>query len=273
MVGKIRRLKQDTNADDAILLSNVESKIIWCNNAAEKLFRFLPKDIIGKTILEILNINSEQTNLFEQLADSGHWQREMLFIREEKVTRLGVSVNVVRDETGDPAAMVVIISPGSGKMVENNFDNNRSLSNILNTLTEGACIIDSDYNITYLNPALEKICGYPHGKCYQHFFGQTDVCRWCDRFEKRTEKAVEWKSSYTSQGRTYEFKDSLINDSFGRRRILRIFHDVTKHIRIAEEYMDYKQQVQEIVAEHKTQSEQSSKLLQEKLKGEVDNRS
>ena len=267
MVGRIRSWKQDANASDAILLGNTESRIIWCNDAAEKLFGFLPKDIIGKTIVEILNINPERTKaIFDQLADKGYWQGETLYTREGQVTRLNISIYVLQDETGDPTVMAAIISSGAERVFGKNFDKTPAFGSILDILAEGACIIDSEYNITYLNPALEKISGYPHSKCYQHFFGQTDVCPWCDRFEKRPEKAAEWKSSYTSQGRTYEFKDSLIIDSFGRRRILRIFHDVTKHIKTAEEFMDYKQQVENMFSEHRAQLEQLCKVLQEKIK-------
>ncbi len=142
---------------------------------------------------------------------------------------------------------------------------NSSTENILEKLSEGACIIDSDYNITYINPALEKICGCPAGKCYQHFFRQNDVCPWCNRFENRSEWATEWKSSYTCHGRTYEYTDTLMADSSGQRCILRIFHDVTEHIRTAEEYMDYKHQIHDVLSEYEVQSGKSFKLLLEKL--------
>lgn len=269
MVGKISPSPKVRKTDTAILVCNTELRVVWCNEAAEELWGLLAKDIVRKSILEILKIDpTTSKEIFEQLVRKGHWQGETQFTRQGQIaTHLYVSFDTLKDETGDPTTVAAIVrqSPES-RRPEPDLDKMHTVGGMLDTLTEGACIIDDQYNIAYMNPALEKISGYPRNKCYQHFFRRADICPWCECFGNLPEKKAGWKSFYTSQGRTYEYEDSPMVDSLGRPRVLRIFHDVTEDVRTAEEFTDYKVRVEDAINQHSLQLEQSSKALRENVR-------
>jgi len=263
VVGGVRGQRESTGASDAIILATLELRVVWCNPAAEQTLGLLAKDIIGKTFPEILNADSGLANaILEQLAASGRWNGGATLARERRGARVSITAEVLKDETGDPAVITAILRPSSDRAASKAFDKSSSFAPVLDMLCERACIIDSEYNIVYLNAALEKISGYPRTKCYEHFFGRTDACPWCARFEKVFRKGVAWKSTYTSRGRTYEYADSSFMDSLGRPRILRIFHDVTEYVRTAEAFMDYRHQLEDVLGEYKAHMQRLSRILE-----------
>jgi PAS domain S-box-containing protein len=89
------------------------------------------------------------------------------------------------------------INPKSGKKVLNEHLKDRSsgasedkeqqitalkhqLEFVLGVTKTGLDIIDSDFNITYIDPEWQKIYGDPKGrKCYQYFMDRNEVCPGC----------------------------------------------------------------------------------------------
>jgi PAS domain-containing protein len=54
------------------------------------------------------------------------------------------------------------------------------LLNILDSMPDGIYIVNQEYDIQYINPALEREFGNVSGrKCYQYFHDRTEVCEWC----------------------------------------------------------------------------------------------
>lgn len=66
----------------------------------------------------------------------------------------------------------------------------REIEFILGATNTGIDIIDSEYNIIYINPEWKKLYGNPTGrKCYEYFMDRIDVCPDCG-----VEKALETES-------------------------------------------------------------------------------
>lgn len=261
----------------AIIVSNNELRIIWCNIASESFFGLEIKDIIEK-MTELLNLKTTQSDIkttqsdinqiLKELADKEQWYGETPFtLLKQTLTNLHVSISVLKNETGYPTCIVTLIEHVSERQV---FQPAQKFvytpMEILDTMKEGACIINQHYEIVYQNPALTSICGQSYGnKCYQHLFARSDICPWCDRFEIQPAQKREWKSSFTRSGRTYEYQDSSIVDSRRNPCKLRIFHEVTEYTRIEEDYLDYRRQIEDTFSEHISQLDHLSRGLKENI--------
>jgi PAS domain-containing protein len=69
-----------------------------------------------------------------------------------------------------------------------------NLTNILNSMEDGVCIVNEWHEITFVNPALEKHFGPISGrKCYQDFHSPEAACPWCKNREVMSGKSVRWE--------------------------------------------------------------------------------
>jgi hypothetical protein len=56
----------------------------------------------------------------------------------------------------------------------------QQLEYVLGVTKTGLDIIDSNFNIRYIDPEWQKIYGEPKGKkCFEYFMGRSEVCRGC----------------------------------------------------------------------------------------------
>ncbi len=107
-------------------------------------------------------------------------------------------------------------------------DQYEQLFNILENMRAGVYIISECGEIEYVNPALKKEFGDPEGKlCYEYCFGREAPCPDCRNSEVFEGKEVKWVKSYPN-GKTYDLKESLLENPDGTRSKLKIFTDITE---------------------------------------------
>lgn len=104
-----------------------------------------------------------------------------------------------------------------------------SLMTILEAMQDGVFIVNQQYDVQYINPALEEELGPLNGqKCYQYFHDREEPCPWCRNAEvfAGTMVRYEWTSHKTKK--TYDLLGTPIRNPDGSRSKLEIFRDITE---------------------------------------------
>jgi len=103
------------------------------------------------------------------------------------------------------------------------------IANILNTMVDGIYISDQQYNIEFVNRALETQFGAVEGrKCYQYLNDREEVCPWCkNRAVFHEGKTIHWEWYSEKTGRTYDLIDTPFRNADGSVSKLEVFRDIT----------------------------------------------
>jgi PAS domain S-box-containing protein len=110
------------------------------------------------------------------------------------------------------------------------------LTGILDAMPYGIYIIDSQRNVQYANPALEREFGLANGcKCHQHIHGLAEPCPWCKNDAALTGQPFQWEQCCARTGKTYELFDTMLANADGTVSRLKIMHDITERKRTEDE--------------------------------------
>ncbi len=112
-----------------------------------------------------------------------------------------------------------------------------NLRNILNSMDDGVYIVNSQHDIEYLNPTLEREFGPVDGqKCFSYFHDRNEECPWCKNKAVLQGKTVHWQWSSPKNKKTYDLLDTPLINPDGTVSKLEIFHDITE-MKIAQEVL------------------------------------
>jgi signal transduction histidine kinase len=103
------------------------------------------------------------------------------------------------------------------------------LMTVLEAMKDGVFIVNPQYDVEYINPALlEELGPLKHRKCYKYFHEREDPCPWCRNAEVFAGKTVrhEWTSYKTKK--TYDLVSTLMQNPDGSLSKLEIFRDITE---------------------------------------------
>lgn len=117
---------------------------------------------------------------------------------------------------------------------------------ILNMMEEGIYIINKQYDIEYLNPALKKEYGPVRGKkCYEYFLGRKEVCPSCKSKDVFAGKNFfyEWYS-FKNQ-KTYELISTPLKNPDGSVSKLEMLRDITERKQSEEALKESESKLQE----------------------------
>jgi len=104
-----------------------------------------------------------------------------------------------------------------------------NLNNILNTTKSGVYIINSDYELEYVNPVIEKDFGHLKGeKCYEYFYNKQDICLDCKIKKAFKGNTVEWEQYSPKSNKTYDASATPIIKSNGSISVVVFLYDVTR---------------------------------------------
>ncbi|MDO8727927.1 MAG: PAS domain S-box protein [Candidatus Methanoperedens sp.] len=180
------------NANDAIIIHDIECRVTSWNPAAEKIFGWTADEITGKHLLTILvpeesraqmqritcNINQDETSYFEPelLRKDGSRINASLTVsnlKDENLNIIGTSW-IIRDITGRKKAEGTI----------------RLQSGIMNNMAEGVYLIRlEDGIIVYTNPKFEKMFGYGQDEMVGKNVVMVNAPN--DKTPEETKKAIE----------------------------------------------------------------------------------
>ncbi|GAG01316.1 unnamed protein product, partial [marine sediment metagenome] len=101
--------------------------------------------------------------------------------------------------------------------------------NILDSMEDGVYIVNKEYDIQYVNPALKKDFGLQEGKkCYEYFHDRKEVCPWCKNRDVFAGKSVRWEWSSFKNQKTYDLIDTPLRNPDGSISKIEIFRDITE---------------------------------------------
>ena len=134
------------------------------------------------------------------------------------------------------------------KRAEIALQNERNnMINIFEAMKDGACIIDGQYEVKYINPALESVFGPLQGrKCYDYFHTLDGVCSWCRNEEVFSGKTVRWEWLCLQNQRTYDLIDTPLKNPDGSISKLEMFRDITDRKKAEEAVKHAHQRIKQI---------------------------
>jgi len=148
------------------------------------------------------------------------------------------------------------------------------LKSILETMNNGVYIVNQNYDIQYINPALEKEFGPANGqKCHEYFHDLPEVCSWCKNQEVFAGKSVQWEWFSIKTGKTYDLFDTPLLNEDGSVAKLEIFHDITDHKRAEALLRQSEKQLRSLssrlLAAQETERRRVSRELHDELGGSL----
>jgi two-component system cell cycle sensor histidine kinase PleC len=103
------------------------------------------------------------------------------------------------------------------------------LFNILNTIEDGICVVNQQYDIEYVNDAIKKQFGsIEKHKCYQYLHNREEACLWCKFQEILEGKTIRWEWLSSKDQKIYDITDSPLENPDGSISKLQIFRDITE---------------------------------------------
>jgi len=122
-----------------------------------------------------------------------------------------------------------------------------NMINIFEAMEDGVCIIDGQYEVRYMNPALERVFGPLQGrKCYEYFHHLDEVCSWCRNEEVFSGKTVRWEWLCLQNQRTYDLVDTPLKNTDGSISKLEMFRDITDRKKAEEAIKHAHQEIKQI---------------------------
>jgi len=140
-------------ATDAIFVPDLSQKITYWNNSAFELFGWSEKEVMGKTIDHLINVNSDELKAANDcLSEFGEWRGELQKIKKSgEIIIVDAHWTLVNDDSGRPISTLVVNTDiTQRKAVENRIKyiayhdeltalpNRVSLMNHLETITQNA---------------------------------------------------------------------------------------------------------------------------------------
>lgn len=187
-------------APDAIFISTAkEGRFVDINESAIKIFGYTREELIGYTA-EKLNMwanYSDRTAMIQNLREGRPVNNlEGKFRRKSGEIFYGtMSVEYV-DIAGVQCLLSILRDVTQRKRTEEEVSHlKRQIEFILGATKTGLDIIDSNFNMVYIDPEWQKTYGDPTGKkCYEYFMGRSEICPGCG-----ITKALETKQTVVTE--------------------------------------------------------------------------
>ncbi|MFA6282066.1 MAG: PAS domain S-box protein, partial [Candidatus Omnitrophota bacterium] len=194
------------NLPGKVFLKDSKSVYISCNESYAKDLGVAPEAVVGKTDYEFFptylaeKYRADDKRVIES-AKIENLEEEYVVIgdyfKEVKKSIINIVKIPVRDKAGNVMGLFGFFwDITERKKAEEELRNlNKRIEFILGATKTGLDVIDSDFNMVYINPEWQKIYGDPTGrKCYEYFMGKDKVCSNCGIV-----KALETKNTVVTE--------------------------------------------------------------------------
>jgi PAS domain S-box-containing protein len=225
---------------DAVIATDTAGRITFMNKVAEALTGWSLSEAFAKPIAEVFDIINESTHQKVDSPVSKVLQNGMIAgLANHTILRRKDGTTVAIDDSGAPiktqdgkttGVVLIFRDITERKQIEVALSYERDkLSNILNSMEDGVYIVNRNYDIEYINPALESIFGPVEGqKCYRYFHNLPQVCPWCKNLEIFEGKHVHWELHFAKPNRVYDMIGTPLRNPDGRILVQEILHDITE---------------------------------------------
>jgi two-component system, cell cycle sensor histidine kinase and response regulator CckA len=223
-------------ARDAIIIMDMEGdatgRIISANPVAAKIHGYTLDEFVGLSLEDLESPDSAkglQTRIDTVLSGQA-LRAEVNHCRKDgSVFPMEVSANLL-EIRGHKYCIGIDRDISERKLVEDTLAGERSkFKSILDHMIDGVYIVNPEYEIEYVNPALVSERGEVEGrKCHEYLSGLTEPCPWCRNREVLAGKSLLWERTSDVTGKTYDIFETPIKNQDGSTSILLILHDVTE---------------------------------------------
>ena len=150
---------------ECVSITDMNDQIIYVNNAFLKTYKFEEHDLIGNSI-GIVRSSNNPAHITEQILPAtlqGGWKGELLNRRKDgSEFPVLVSTSVVRDDKGEPIALIGVSSDVSERKQSESalLESENRMRSITNSAQDAILMMDANGRIAYWNPAAERILGF-----------------------------------------------------------------------------------------------------------------
>lgn len=219
-------------AHDAIIVHDMDERILFWNSGAEDTFGFIRNEAVGRKISRLLKreFPGPASDLMSIVREQGHWEGELLHTRKDGRHVISHSRWVLRrGHSKTSEIMQVNRDVTSRKRAEEAVKMERErFYTVLETLPVYVTLMTPDYKIPFANRVFRKSFGEPYGKrCFEHLFGRSEPCEDCGTYNVlKTGKPLQWQWTGPDE-HTYQVFDYPFIDTDGTPLILEMGIDIT----------------------------------------------
>lgn len=221
--------------------------ILYINKAGRKMCGIGDNDDVTKLKIEDIHPGWANKRLIEEAlpaaASDGIWVGECAFlnIKDGNETPVLMALSSHKAPNGELETFATISRDiTERKRAENSVrDLNRQIEFILGATKTGIDIIDSEFNLIYVDSEWQKVYGGPPDgrKCYEYFMDRDEVCSNCGVM-----KALETKKTVITEevlkkekGRIIQVTSMPFQDKDGNWLVAEVNVDITERKRLEEE--------------------------------------
>ncbi|MDD5595429.1 MAG: PAS domain S-box protein [Candidatus Omnitrophica bacterium] len=261
------------NLPGKVFLKDRNSVYITCNDNYAKDLNIKFDEIVGKTDFSFFpttlaeKYRADDKRIMES-RKTENIEEEYIVIKDFLKGAEKMIINTIKGPILDKTGNVVGIfgffwDITERKKAETEIINlNKKIEFILGATKTGMDIIDSDFNIVYIDSAWQKIYGNPEGrKCYEYFMDRNEACAECG-----IKKAFETKNTVVTEeilvkegNRPIQVTTIPFQDKDGNWFVAEVNIDITERKRIEEELKKYRNHLEELVKEKTEQIQESEK--------------
>jgi diguanylate cyclase (GGDEF)-like protein/PAS domain S-box-containing protein len=155
-------------SSDAIVVTDLEYRILFWNRGAEKMLGFSEEEALGQYCHELLKVEFSipEQEILDTLTATGHWKGERTYTRKDGIALTVLSrLALERDDEGNPARILISSTDmtfqkqaiQTASLLQESEQRFRS---IFEHHPDGVFAFDSELQIVAANPALTSLTGF-----------------------------------------------------------------------------------------------------------------
>jgi two-component system cell cycle sensor histidine kinase/response regulator CckA len=236
--------------DDAVVVTDVDERIVYWNNAASRLYGYAYGEVVGRLLPDTLSphwLDAEaRLKAWRTLAARGVWLGEATHAREDgPAVRVEVELTLVRDGRGRQSGILMVARPAATAAAaaaavvpgqRDPRDARAFFERILNSVADPIFVKDRGHRLILVNDAHCALLGRPREELLGHSdlellpAAQAEVFNRQDNLVFETgEENVNEELITDAKGETHVLvtKKTLARDAEGRPILVGVIRDVT----------------------------------------------
>ncbi|MGE8721759.1 PAS domain S-box protein [Leptospira terpstrae] len=151
---------------DAVIVTDLEFHITSWNLAAERIYEFTAKEVLGKSVMEILKTEQNQSTRDKRISElqtKGIWQGEVFqYTKNSKRLTILSAVSFLKDKSGQTIGVIAINRDITEeyRIQEELADSEERFRMSFDNAGVGVCILNLDGRFVRANKKLESMLGY-----------------------------------------------------------------------------------------------------------------